>query len=219
MSKEEKKMYRKYRVQLQIRDKILGGIPKNPELIQGWLKSKGLEEKAIEEIAAKTEPAVAVAIEEETNKAWTGFKSDEDGVYIEGRQVKALLKEACSMLRIAVKKRGTKQVLQHGTFVKPEKIYLNVDDGDDSIAFEKPTDHLEMVAHVVGPRGPRSTIKRHDYVERPFINIEIWVVDNEMIPMQAIKDMLTLGQEIGLGCSRSQDFGKFDLVSFEEIKE
>src|SRR5215471_1017517 len=98
-------LFARYRATIQFRDKLMGGVPRNPELVEGWLRAKtGVtdeeeiqsmmrrtmvemgtwkEDMSDEEIAAASK---AVAQLKET----TGFKRElVDGVeqlYIEDRQ-------------------------------------------------------------------------------------------------------------------------------------
>ncbi len=75
-----------YRVKLKIREQILGGIPRNEQLLVPWLEGRGNPRPAAEEIAAKVR--TEVELQAETEKAWTTFKGNEkDGYYIEGRQL------------------------------------------------------------------------------------------------------------------------------------
>ena len=67
-------MWQKFEVEIQMRTRIVGGIPKSPEMIKGWLQSRGLED--LEE-ATKEEMA-----DQLTEGQWQGFKKDETGIYI-----------------------------------------------------------------------------------------------------------------------------------------
>jgi len=81
-------VFRKYRVQIKFRDRILGGIPKAKELLIPWLKGRGVPPGVAKEIAEEVvEEVSAVSREELEMAAWTTFKRDEQGVYIEERQV------------------------------------------------------------------------------------------------------------------------------------
>lgn len=84
--------YLHLQVGLQIRDRICGGIPRNPAIIEGWIKSVISDKHRITEIAEATKKAMGVdtltdeqLIEEVKKTAWNSFKSDEQGLYIEGR--------------------------------------------------------------------------------------------------------------------------------------
>lgn len=156
--------------------------------------------------------------EEESN--WTTFKRDDDGVYVEARQIEALLKETMDTLDINKGKGSVarKQTMQHGLFVKPKKIHL-MRDGE---SIEEPDGYEERPIHVMGFRGPRTALTREDYVENAEIEFEVWVVipnnrENPHIRKGHLEDMLELGQENGLGASRTQGYGKYDLDLFEEL--
>ncbi|KXA94703.1 hypothetical protein AKJ36_02410 [candidate division MSBL1 archaeon SCGC-AAA259I07] len=61
-----------------------------------------------------------------------------------------------------------------------------------------------------------------DYVEGATIEFEIWVTlpsgrENPHIRKGHLEDMLELGQENGIGASRTQGYGKYDLLEFKEL--
>jgi len=200
---DEMELYKKYRVKIKFRDKILGGIPKNPEMIKGWLAGRKVPKEEINERAEKIAEEVQATEEE---KAWTGFKSDKKGIYIEPRQIRAMLKEAAFVKRMT-RTPGFRDSINHGLFIKPEKIYLTRDGKE----IKEPDGYEEKPIHVIGPRGKRTELKREDFVEKAEAEFEIWDATT-VITKKDLQIMLTLGQEIGLGSSRSQDFGKFDIV-------
>ena len=137
------------------------------------------------------------------------------GLYIETRQVKAMLKQSASLLRITTQKIGSKQILAEGMEVKglpptPERLYLGC---------EQPDGHNEGPIHVKTAQGPRTSIKRVDYVERAELRFEIWVLktaaqEKRHIGKADLERILTHAQENGLGADRSQTRGKFDVVKF-----
>lgn len=199
----ETNLYRKYRVKIKIRDTIHGGIPRNDSMIEDWLESRQMED-AIETTKAE------IDIVEETEKAWCGFKIQDGKSYLESRNVKALIKESCTVLKLAKISPGLKQLLQHGLFVKPERLPVEV------------TGWTESVAHVMGPRGPRSCLKRNDYATGTVFDFEVWIVNThpdhlKQLPEDSLRLILEHGQELGLGANRSQGCGKFDLMEFAEI--
>jgi len=159
----EENLYKKYAVQIQIRDKLLGGKPKTEKLIEGWLKSRGREDTLKKEMEE-------IDIVEEEKKAWTGFKRDEKGLYLDSYQIKGMVKEVRKVL--GLKQRGLVGLIQSGFFVYPARIYLGK---------KKPDNFIEQTAQVMGPRGPRSTIKRHDYVEKVKLDFEVRYFDTGIL--------------------------------------
>ena len=42
---EQSQLFARYAAQITLRDKLLGGVPKDPKLIEGWLRAKaGIED-------------------------------------------------------------------------------------------------------------------------------------------------------------------------------
>src|SRR5688572_10430941 len=84
---------------------LVGGVPSDPNVAKGWIetKLKGQSAERIQELIAKTmierNITQAEAVDEVNKlKNLNGFKRDpEQGLYIEGRQLKAALKEAVSV--------------------------------------------------------------------------------------------------------------------------
>lgn len=213
---DAKSLYDVYQVTLRIRDKICGGMPKNPELLKGWIAASTEHNDATTTQQEKDAREVLLTPTEE--KSWNGFPADEKGLFIWSRQVKALFKECASMLRITVEKRGSKQIFQHGFEVKgpdrADRVYLGKKDADGSD---------EGPIHVQTAQGPRTAIKRVDYVSGVDIKFEVWVLttngnETRHIGEKELKLLLNFGQENGLGADRSQGHGKFDVIEFSKTK-
>ena len=207
------KLYGKWTVEIQTRDKLCGGTPRTPEMIEGWVKAKtGYSDEQAKELAAEAIEDIQGQL---TDASWNGFRADERGLYIETRQVKAMLRECFTVQRLFVKRRGSKQIYQHGLEIKgaehPRRIYL--DRGEPDGCDESPI-------HVMTPQGPRSALKRVDYVKGALLSFELWRYktipqETRHIGEEALVAALTLAQENGLGADRSQGQGKFDVVGFE----
>jgi len=221
------KLYVKYEVEEQFRDKVYGGIPKSEEMIVPWLVGRGVPKPVAEELAVSISLGIkskgerqeeVEELEPEVSKAWTGFLSDDEGLYVEARQVKASLKEAANILyRTPAYKRqllGYRQVINHGVFVHPDKIRL-MKDGE---VVKRPDGWDESPIHVMGPRGERTALKRQDYVRNATIIYQIWVTGG-LLSEHLLKTMLTLNQEQGRGASRSQGAGTFDVKRFQKLTD
>jgi hypothetical protein len=151
------------------------------------------------------------------------FKRDDHGIFIESRQIKAGLREAATTLGLTGVKRGSKQVVQHAMFaVGPEN--------DDRIYFYRDKKILtefegeeQMVAHITGPQGPRSTIKIHEYVSAGAeFHFQIWRAsagNTVKVTERDLHILLTLCQRNGWGASRSQGFGRVKILNCIQIEE
>src|SRR5262249_15377498 len=84
--------------------KILGGTPTDPRVAEGWIKSKmgfdsdKLIQDAVAEVMVERGVTAGEAVEiVNSEKNLNGFKRDESGLYVEGRQIKAAIKEAANI--------------------------------------------------------------------------------------------------------------------------
>ncbi|MHC4617158.1 MAG: hypothetical protein ACYTEQ_05325 [Planctomycetota bacterium] len=240
---DSRDLYRIYRVTIRMREHLRGGVPKNPELIRSWITSgTGHSDEKTEEQIAEVEAAVEAAAE----KSWCGFMGDSNGLFIQSRQIKAMMKECASILNMfGAQHRGTKNVFQHAFEIKPvgdhrsNRIYMmklppddldpDVDDGsgpdlhDDDEGWGEPDGTDEKPIHVVTRQGPRTAIKRTDYVTRPVVAFEIWILkthpaESRHVSTEDFVKMFKLAKENGLGAERSQGHGKFDIMSFEQVQ-
>ncbi len=211
-------------VELQIRDKICGGIPKSPETIEKWIEVTLSDKSRMEEIIEQTKKDMGVDdINDETllaelkKSCWNGFKSNDAGLFAEGRCLKAMLKESANIIKKVVDLTAFKARVAERVYVQEDQIPLGVTEADGSD---------EKMIHIIGPFGPVSALKRVDYVTRPLISFSLTVLNEPLTTKTAPKkiqpeDYLRLlfdfGGENGLGADRSQGYGKFDLVKFEEF--
>lgn len=222
------RLYNRYNVMLEILDRIDGGTPKDPNLIEGWIKAKtGFDDARTAEIVAehKLDPdkAAALLLEERKDAQWCGFRRDAIGHFIETRQLKAMMREALTNVGFAKKRRGSRNVMQHGVEVRGHKggpkVYLTDHEGQplgDPMTEERPI-------HVQTPQGPRSALTKTDYFgPGTTVLFEIWVLgvpsqEERSLNRQQVVDMLTFAQQNGIGANRSQGSGKFRVVLFEEV--
>lgn len=233
----EVKLWNYYRVTLQFRDKLMGGIPKDPNIIEGWLRSKtGItNSEEIRQATLRTllelgyqvtpdmtyEDMVAASKEVAGSKLTNGFKNDANlGLYIEGRQVKAAIKESVNIHfageRWGRTKKGPKSYTAERTFVLEDRIPLSL---------PEPSGVELFVGHVSGPQGERSTLTYFEFARRPRITFHLMeskvVADKEQPPSLSRKQWATVWvsmQENGLGALRSQGHGRFDVEEFEEVQ-
>ena len=211
---ETTELYDVYRVTIRLRNQLRGGSPKNPDLLKGWIAAT--TEHNDEKTTAQEKEAREVLLEPTEEKSWNGFPGDENGLFLWARQMKALFKECASMRRIFIEKIGSKQILQHGFEIKGA-------DKDDRLYFGKkaPDGCYEGPIHVQTAQGPRTAIKRVDYVEKVSVSFAIWVLktdpkEKRHVGEKEVRAMLVFGQENGIGADRSQGCGKFDVIEFSK---
>jgi len=200
--------------------KIMGGTPSDPKVAEGWLRTKLLKdgnEVVLQEAVAKVMLERGTgdaneAIEAVSDlKHLNGFKRDENGLYIEGRQLKAALKEAASVALAAGKlsargwgktNKGLLGFFSEHVFVVEHELYLGVDKPD---GVEQRFVHtwrgtgIQYEEFVLNARIDFTVISDHDFSEKEWATI--WLC----------------GEMQGIGASRSQSFGTYEIVKWEQI--
>jgi hypothetical protein len=220
IKKHEDSLYDFYRVRLLVKE-LVGGCPKDPEMIKGWIgatcKEASQEERA-KIVDAKVE-ALPQVVEEELEATGTTFLVDKEcGLYLEGRQLKAMLKEAANIMRSSVpskKKEGERGVaalkskMADHVFVEENKVFLNRQKVDKTT--QRPI-HIED-----GPRGPRSAIKVSDIVENVEIEFTVRRLRHGEVTEEALYLCLNYCENLGLGADRSQGYGKFQVQDVQKL--
>ena len=237
-------MYLYRKVTLQFRDRLMGGVPKDPKIIEGWIRTKAMvtDDEELRQMALRTlrelgadvnegmtyEEAVAAAEAMAFEKHTNGFKRDEKGLYLEGRQIKAMLKENVNIVmggeRKGATSKGAKGYAAERVFVVEDRVYLDRTEPDGVEV---------MIGHISGPQGPRATLTNVEYVTKPQITFTI----KEMLEHRQSKKDRDAGierggaslsdaewrniwlsaEENGLGAARSQSHGRFEVVKWEVI--
>lgn len=247
-------MWKRFEITLAIKNRVVGGIPTNPDLIAGWVAANMPSVTADEQakLVEKTVAELPAATEEKAAGMWTTFKQDAEGIYFEGRNVKSMLKECANILReklIASEKASAKTVAApaptekkedapKGKKEKPEKVqksrFTNLKSRlaerifveNDKIRFMrdgKPVPKVdgdeERAIHVMTAQGPRTALKRCDFVNGPCeLKFTVRVLDDGLVDADLVETLLEFGGWNGLGADRSQGNGMFELKSIVPVE-
>jgi hypothetical protein len=223
----------RYRVQLQVIDKLVGGVPSSESVIKGWLKSRmDVDDRHLQELVQKTlaerfsdrqpsaDELAEALLESDAAPSINGFKRipDTNELAYEGRCMKAAIKEWAnsaypgtdwpSKKKVAASfRKGLMATLAERVFV--EEVYIG-------LGVKEPTGVEERIKHVNGPTGPRTAINRVEYVTRPLLEFELKVHD-DFLTAEEWARIWERGEDIGIGADRGRSDGKFELVGWERI--
>lgn len=222
----------RYRVQLQVRDKLVGGVPSSKSVIKGWLKSRlDVGDRDLEEITAKTladrfpdrqpsaDELTEALLESDAAPSINGFKRTATGeLAYESRCMKAALKEFANSAypgtdwpgkkKIAAAfRKGLMSTIAERVFV--EGIYI-------PLGVTEPSGVEERIKHVMTAQGPRSSINRVEFVQSPLIEFELKVHDDDALS-EVWPRLWERGEDIGVGSDRGRSDGRFELVCWERI--
>ena len=207
-----------YRCRIKV-GTLVGGKPKNPELIEAWVNAKckdktEAERKRIRDAHVDT---LDDEVDGQREKSAIGFARVDGQLAIEGRQVKAMLKEAANIIKDKLpikdgKISSLKSKVADQVFVVEEWIKLGRTDPDD--VDERPI-------HVMTRQGPRDSLKVCEIlrdVEIEFTVRRLSASGKSSVPEKVLMAILDYAQSIGLGADRSQGAGVFEVLSVEKIE-
>lgn len=216
-AKYESKSY-PYRFEGQLHvGTIAGGVPTSDKVAEGWLKTKlAPGDDLIRDMVAEVMTERGVTAEEaaqivDTMKHLNGFKRDENGLYIEGRQLKAALKEAANVAVAAGKlpargwgktNKGCLAYLAEHVCVVEDRLHLGV---------AEPSGVVQRFVHTWRGNG----IQYEEYVEDAKISFTV-ETDHDFTEKEWAM-IWTTGERQGIGASRSQGFGTYKVTRWERV--
>jgi hypothetical protein len=200
---------------------IMGGTPSDPAVAEGWLKAKMLQggsDTALKDAAAKvmvergiSDPNEAIEALNEL-KHLNGFKRDpKHGLYVEGRQLKAAIKEAANVALAAGKldirgwgntNKGLLSFAAEHIFVVQDRLYLGCTEPDGV---------EQRFVHTWRGTG----IQYEEFVRDAQIHFTV-ITDVEFSETDWAAIWLT-GENQGLGASRSQSFGRYTIEEWNQV--
>lgn len=196
---------------------IAGGTPTDPNVAEGWIRTKlGATDDLLRQMVAETMvergiTADEAAVEVSKNKHLNGFKRDEQGLFIEGRQLKAALKEAASCAVAAGKlnsrgwgktNKGLLSYLAEHVFVVEDRLHLGV---------TEPTGINQRFVHTF--RG--SGIQYEEYVTDAKLSFTV-IADHDFSEKEWAA-IWTSGEQQGIGASRSQGYGRYEVTQWDRL--
>lgn len=197
-------------------DRVCGGTPTDPKVAEGWLRTKlgttddDLIRQQVAEVMVERglDKDEAVA-EVNTNRHLNGFKRDENGLYLEGRHLKAALKEAANVAVAAGKierykwgktSKALLGFLAEHVCVVEDKLHLGV---------TEPTGIAQRFVHTFRGTG----IQYEEYVDGAEIAFTV-ITDHLFTDEQWAMIWLT-GEQQGIGATRSQGYGRYTVTRWE----
>lgn len=226
-------LWRYAEMEFSVVNRLVGGTPTDPLMIEGWLRSnmKSATGEERQKIKETTLDEIKGAVDDAAKSMWTTFKRDDLGPYVEGRCLKAAFKEAASVLREMLTKAdrrakgegkdaksrytNLKSKVAERLFVDNEKIriYRN---GVAITLNDVKTE--ERPIHVDTPQGPRTALKRYDFIEAPAtLRFQIRYLDDGIVDEPLIATMIEYMQSNGLLADRSQGNGLFRVVGIRRL--
>lgn len=199
--------------------RIAGGTPTDPKVAENWLRTKlgaqtddVVRNQVAEVITDRgVSPEVAVEIVNR-NRHLNGFKRDDNGLYIEGRHLKAAIKEAVSCA-VAVGKlpsrswgltnKGSKAFVAEHICVVEDKLPLGL---------MEPTGIAQRFVSTHNGTG----IQYEEYCDD--VEIAFTVITDHKFPDEQWAMLWLTGEQQGIGATRSQGYGRYTVTKWETTR-
>ena len=213
---------------LDFQTPLCGGVPRQDDIVRKWVEVRAASEadlrrrkeagetlRTLPEIVDETiltiEPP-PMDVEEEIKKAWVGFQSDSSGLFVRGANLRAHLKDCAQVLAPYYKRKGIgnfKSKLANATYVKEDRLTIMRPDGK---FVDAPDGNRDVTMNVMTMQGPRTCLKRVDYVDpaRLIATVQLLVVGE--INRDHLVTLLEYGKVHGFGQDRSLQFGRYNYT-------
>jgi len=180
-----------YVVELTLLEPLLGTVPKDKDIYATYIATKK-ESASIGEVDTVPENNLE-------EKGWTGFHTDDTGIFLYDYQIKGFLKEAGNVLKAELKVKNLRSKLDDYVFVFPRRIQLA----------EKPDGVIERPLRAMTAQGPRVTLARSDTVNAGrVIRFEVRTLAHSEITEALLVALLDYGALKGLGQFRNGSYGR-----------
>lgn len=195
---------------------LAGGVPSDPNVAKGWLGTKLADkDDLIRDLVAQTMvergiTADEAATEVDKLKHLNGFKRNEHGLYIEGRQLKAAIKEAAGVARATDKLKmrwGTTNKCVLGFVAE----HIMVVEDVLQLGVTEPSRVLQSFPK--NPRTGQTGIQYTEVIDEASFDCTI-IADYKFTDQEWAMLWLT-GEQQGIGASRSQGFGRYEVTRWE----
>ncbi len=207
-------VFKTYVVRCEVRKRLIANFPENPELLKYVVMKEQKKEKLTDQEAEKLKQELEVSLAETLEIQDTKmigmrnvFLKDEKGLYLTPRNVKGWLKEILKTLGV----RGYREAVNHGVFVHPDRIYLR----RNGEVLKKADGEVVIPIQVIGPRGPRSSVKVSEVVNKPcHFEFTLKIVDRisrGLLTKEVMQKVAELGGEVGFLGDRSLQEGQCDV--------
>jgi len=192
---------RKYK--LTFTEKILGSSPMSDDIYSRFIldewKKKHPEE--YDQAAADDELSMIENDNGASEMKLTGFRKDEEGVYLLNYQIKGNFKENSNILKDALNIKNLRSKIVKFVHVFPRHLWLK----------EKVDGIYERPIQVMTMQGPRVGLAASEYVDSGVsIEIEVSIVPNKQgVDWNVVEALLSHGEVNGISQWRSAYFGTY----------
>lgn len=196
-----------YAVHVKFLEPLLGGTPKNESVYATWidLADRKANKQPDEEMPPPTE-----------ERGWTGFPTDEDGVFLWDYQVKGNLKEEANTLKEIIGVKNARVKLDNFVQVKPRRVRLHVPEG--TYHADGRTSVLERPLRAQTMQGERVALARSDMIPAGAELFFVLEIIKGPISAKHVRTLMEYGKGKGMGQWRNGGFGRYEVLRFQQVE-
>lgn len=229
-------MWKKLELEMRFTVPVCGGVPRTDDVVKQWVEIRKASEAAhakmsgvqtMEQVTAERLKTIdPLDVDDEMNKVWVGFSRNEDGhLFVRGGSLRAHIKDAAQVLGPMFKREkglgDCKQVkvfaakLKNALYVMEDQL-LMLDENGKPVT--KATGHRDATMSVMTAQGPRTCLKRVDFIEPCKMRATLQLLEGCEITQQHLAACFEYGSVHGFGQDRSLQFGRYEysLVSRDD---
>ncbi len=229
-------MWNEYTLTMDFTARLCGGSPRDAKLLERHVERRTATDpqfqKLKEEAAANDRPpprSVAEVVDEraatidpvpdgtteEMEQRWVGFSKDEQGLFVPGGNVRAHLKDCAGVLTKAMKLGHVDGLaamanfhhhLKNAVYIREDRVHIR--DKEGAIVTEA-SGYRDMTLSPMTAQGPRTCLKRVDYVEDARITCTVLMMEYSQVKIAHVRACLDYGEQHGFGQDRSLQFGRY----------
>lgn len=222
----------RYGISICLTEPLLASSPADPEVYKRFIEErKGKDQKAAGE-EVETLPA-----EQKEVSGWSVFHRDEKGLFLFDYKLRGFMKAAAEAVTGKTGLSAYKSKIDKWVFVFPRRIYLMSGDGlalnspsgvketslcagaggrcgteVGSTILQSPAGVLERPIRAMTMQGPRTSVKRSDYVEagtKLSAELKVLPLGRREITESRLREWFDYGELQGFGEWRTGSYGRF----------
>lgn len=227
-------MWRELSLKMRFTAPLCGSVPRSRDILDKWIatrtataakhkkllaeaEQKGTTVRTLAEVKQERIDTLHELSDDDSseNDKWVGFSQDAQGLFVPGGNVRAHLKDCAGVVGPHAKKGDVPEMpivlnfrakAVNAIYVKQDRLHIL--NGTGKVAKEA-TGFRDATLSVMTAQGPRTCLKRVDYIEPAVIQATILLYPGE-ITRDWIKVLLDYGCVHGFGQDRSLQFGRYE---------
>lgn len=232
--------WKNYRMRMTFTTPLCGGVPRNDKLVREWAERRAATPAAYAKLkkeppgpeeTAKQPKNIGAVMDEKSEtvdtlpegtdaqmeKVWVGFSRDKNGLFIRGANVRAHLKDCAGVIGQEMKAEkdpltNFRSKVISRLYVKEDRLYPTDKKGQ---IFKEASGNRDAALTVMTPMGPRTCLKRVDFLEDAVIDLTLQIMIGNIIKEDHIVDCLDYGLVHGFNQDRSLQFGRYNYELFD----